>query len=173
MKLLSIIVAVLISISAYSQDFIEYNDFTFSHNGEEIQMEDIEKLTKRYGVGKYNLRKAKKWLRLSQKSNLGFISNSLNLLGGAATGSLSLGGLLLGEDFLTDDGGSFLEFYNPTIGVALIALGAASGSTAIYLFSNIGNRQDFEHGANNQFKKVADKINQARLDERPSAELSN
>jgi len=38
MKLLTTIAAVLLSISAYSQDYIEYKDFEFSHNGHELQI---------------------------------------------------------------------------------------------------------------------------------------
>ena len=34
MKLLTTIAAVLISISAFSQDYIEYDNGTFTHNGE-------------------------------------------------------------------------------------------------------------------------------------------
>ena len=173
MKLLTIIAAVLISISAYSQDYVEYDKGTFTQNGEQLSMEQIDDLTKRYNVGEWNLRKAKKCLRLAQKSNLGFIRNSLNSLGGAATGFVSLGGFVLDEDFLTDDGPGFLEFYHPPTGYALMALGTVSGSTAIYLFSNIGNKQAFELRAIKQFKMVADKLNQAIAPEEPTAQPPN
>ena len=39
MKLLTTIAAVLISISAFSQDLIEYNESTYSLNGEEVSLE--------------------------------------------------------------------------------------------------------------------------------------
>ena len=45
MKLLTTIAAVLISISAYSQDFIEYDNGIFTQNGEELSMEQINDLT--------------------------------------------------------------------------------------------------------------------------------
>ena len=173
MKQFLLIFTILLSSAVFSQDFIEYNDFTFSQNRKEIQMEDIKKLTNRYNVGEWNLRKAKKYLRLTQKSNLGFIRNSFNFLGGSATVFVSFGAFVIGADFLTDDGPGFLEFYHPPTGSALIAFGAVSGSTAIYLFSNIGSRQVFELRANKQFKKVAEKLNQAISDERSSAEPSN
>ena len=57
MKLLTTIAAVLLSISAYSQDYIEYKDFEFSHNGHELQIEQVVKMTERYNVGKRNLLK--------------------------------------------------------------------------------------------------------------------
>ena len=39
MKLLTTIAAVLISISAFSQDYVEYNESTYSLNGEEVSLE--------------------------------------------------------------------------------------------------------------------------------------
>ena len=56
MKLLSTIAAVLISISAFSQDYVEYNDFAFTQNGEEISIEQVEQLAIRYKVGKRALK---------------------------------------------------------------------------------------------------------------------
>ena len=173
MKLLSTIASALISISAFSQDFIEYNNFTFSHNGEEIQMEDIEKMTKSYSVGKANLNKARRYLLLTQKRNLEITSNSLHLLGGVATGFVSFLGIWVGVNFLTPPGpgggltlpnensGGSISLYEPSAGRAFIALGTVTGSTAIYLFSKIGNRKAFELRADKQFKKVADKFNEA------------
>jgi hypothetical protein len=45
MKLLTTIAAVLISLSAFSQDYIEYDNGTFTQNGEELSMEQINDLT--------------------------------------------------------------------------------------------------------------------------------
>jgi len=159
MKLLTTIAAVLISISAFSQDYVEYDNGTFTHNGEELSMEQIDDLVKHFNVGGPNFRRAKKCLRLAQKRNPGLLNNTLNGIGGVAVGFVSLGGFALGDDFLTDDGPGFLEWYHPPTGLAFIGLGAVSASTAKYLFSNIGNKQTFELRANKQFKKVAYKLN--------------
>ena len=45
MKLLSTIAAVLISISAFSQDLIEYNESTYSLNGEKVSLEYKKSMT--------------------------------------------------------------------------------------------------------------------------------
>ena len=45
MKLLTTIAAVLISISAFSQDLIEYNESTYSLNGEEVSLEYKKAMT--------------------------------------------------------------------------------------------------------------------------------
>ena len=55
MKLLTTIAAVLISISAYSQDYIEYDNGTFTQNGEELSMEQIDDLTVLHKAGRDNV----------------------------------------------------------------------------------------------------------------------
>ena len=159
MKLLTTIAAVLISISAFSQDYVEYNEGTFSTNGEELSMEQIKDLTVLHKSGRRNFRRAKKCLRLAQKPDPR-VSNTLNGIGGVAAGFVSLGGFAFAPIFLIDEGqGQGLDFYHPPTGFAFIALGTVSASTATYLFSNIGNKQAFELRANKQFKKVAYKLN--------------
>ena len=160
MKLLTTIAAVLISISAFSQDLIEYDKGTFTQNGEELSMQQIKDLTVLHKSGRRNFRRAKKCLRLAQKPNPR-VSNTLNGIGGVAAGFASLGGFVIGEEFLTDRGHWWIELYHPPTGYAFIALGTFSASSAINLFSEIGNKQSFNLRANKQFKKVADKINEA------------
>ncbi len=58
MKLLITIAAVLLSISAFSQDLIEYDNGTFTQNGEELSMKQISDMTINYNVGKRRLAKA-------------------------------------------------------------------------------------------------------------------
>ena len=161
MKLLTTIAAVLISISAFSQNYVEHNEGTFTQNGEELSMEQIENLTKLYDVGEGNLRRARESLRLAQKPNPRMLSNTLNCIGGVATGFVSLGGFVIGNNFLTDDGNWLLEFYHPPTGYAFIALGVFSVSSGVYLFSKIGNKHSFNLRSYKQFNKVADKLNEA------------
>ena len=51
MKLLSTITALLLSFLAFSQDLIEYNYGTYSKNGEELSIEEVEQLTKELKFG--------------------------------------------------------------------------------------------------------------------------
>ena len=55
MKLLTTIAAVLISISAYSQGNIRYENQSFFLNEETIEMRDMKRLTRQYRTGQRNL----------------------------------------------------------------------------------------------------------------------
>ena len=52
MKLLTTIATVLISISAYSQDYVEYDNGAFTRNGEQLSMEQAEHLIEEYQAGR-------------------------------------------------------------------------------------------------------------------------
>ena len=69
MKLLSTIAAVLISISAFSQDYVEYNEGTFSSNGKELSLDKVELIMKQYRVPFYRarLQSVKKQMRNCDK----------------------------------------------------------------------------------------------------------
>ena len=86
MKLLTTIAAVLISISAYSQDLIEYDNGTFTQNGEELSMEQIDDLTLLHKAGRGNVRRANRFDRMYKDGDLRMDNNGLNALGGVATG---------------------------------------------------------------------------------------
>ncbi|MDC3399816.1 hypothetical protein OAW78_00645 [Schleiferiaceae bacterium] len=85
MKLLTTIAAVLISISAYSQDLIEYDNGTFTQNGEELSMEQIDDLTLLHKAGRGNVRKGNRFDHMYKDRDL-LSNNGLNAIGGVATG---------------------------------------------------------------------------------------
>ena len=82
MKLLTTIAAVLISISAFSQDYVEYNEGTFSSNGKELSLDKVELIMKQYRVPFYRarLQSVKKQMRNCDKK--------LFRYGGVASGTL-------------------------------------------------------------------------------------
>ena len=96
MKLLSTIAAVLISISAFSQNFIEYDKGTFTHNGEELSMQQIDDLTLLHKAGRVNFRRGMNFDSMHKNENQHLINNGLYFLGGAATGFVGGAGVLLG-----------------------------------------------------------------------------
>jgi hypothetical protein len=99
MKLLTTIAAVLISISAFSQDYVEYNEGVFLRYGEEISLGKVEHLMNQYQVPFYHLRLngikkqkrncANKYRRIGILS-LSIIETPVSALGAGLFGLVSL-----------------------------------------------------------------------------------
>ena len=165
MKLLTTIAAVLISISAFSQDYIEYDKGTFTQNGEQLSMEQIYDLTLSYNTGIGDFRRGNRFDRLHKNGNLRSNMNGLYFLGGTASGvvgvgSLSIAGLLylIGEDAL---------------GRPATAIGAVFCVVSYTAFLSKVSKEMCLPKRDEQFKKVADKINQAIAAGGPSAQQPN
>ena len=156
MKLLTTIAAVLISVSAFSQDLIEYDNGTFTHNGEELSMQQIDDLTLLYKAGRGNFRRGK-WLNKMHKDILlRRANNTVNVIGGAATGFFGGIGVLVSGFVLAD--GSFL------LGAKAVLLGATTGLCVVSYkaFSGIVlSKKGCLRKRDKEFNTVADKINEA------------
>ena len=96
MKLLTTIAAVLISISAFSQDLVEYDKGTFTQNGEQLSMEQIDDLTLIHKAGRGNFRRGNRFDFMHKNPYIRSRNNTLNLLGGAATGIYGVTGIYTG-----------------------------------------------------------------------------
>ena len=83
MKLLTTIAAVLISISAFSQDYVEYNEGTFSSNGKELSLDKVELIMKQYRVPFYRarLQSVKKQMRNCDKKLIRYVAVAAGTLG--------------------------------------------------------------------------------------------
>ena len=195
MKLLTTIAAVLISISAFSQDLIEYNESTyslngekvsleykksmtgfnpnaesmfellslggtFSRNGEELSMEQIDDFTQRYNTGIGNFRRGNRFNEMRNDIVLRSENNVVNFIGGAASGVVGGFGVLMGGLFAyvslwSWDG----DYAGPSI---LLVPGAGLSAVSYKAFSRIAlSPEGCLRQRDNQFNKVADKINQA------------
>ena len=154
MKLLTTIAAVLISISAFSQDYVEYNEGTFSRNGEELSMEQIDDLTLLHKAGRGNVRRGNKFNEMHKAPiYLRGTNNTLNFLGGAATGfiggiGVSSSYILMYSDYLT----AAAIFIVPS--TVLCAVSCAA-------FSRITFREGCLRKRDKQFNKVAYKLKEA------------
>ena len=153
MKLLSTIAAVLISISAFSQNFIEYDKGTFTHNGEELSMQQIDDLTLLHKAGRVNFRRGMYFDQIHKNGNQHLINNGLYFLGGAATGFVGGAGVLVG---------GLLIVFEETLGAPVLAAGAGLCIVSGKAFSSIVlSKEMYLPKRDYQFKKVADKINEA------------
>ena len=146
MKLLSTIAAVLISISAYSQNFIEYDKGTFTQNGEELIMEQINDLTLLHKAGRVNFRRGNRLIRLHKNQNYRITNNIGSFVVGSAAGFIGVPLVAAGVDFL------FAPFLGVGTGLCVVSYKA---------FSRITSYQMCLPRRDKQFKKVADKINEA------------
>ncbi|MDA9103988.1 hypothetical protein N9J67_03600 [Schleiferiaceae bacterium] len=153
MKLLTTIAAVLISISAFSQDYVEYNEGVFSMNGEELSMQRIDDLTLLHKAGRGNFRRGMNFDSMHKNENQHLINNGLYFLGGAATGFAGGAGVLYG---------GLLIVIEETLGGPVLVAGAGLCVVSGKAFSRIVlSKEMYLPKRDYQFKKVAIKINKA------------
>jgi hypothetical protein len=158
MKLLTTIAAVLISISAFSQDLIEYENGTFTQNGEELSMEQIDDLTLLHKAGRDNVRRGNRFDLKYNDIDLRIDDNALNALGGVASGAA--GGFL---GMTAAAAFSFVEIS----AMHFIVTAAAGGLCVVSYkaFSRIASSpEECLRKRDKQFNKVADKLNQKVAD---------
>ena len=158
MKLLTTIAAVLISISAFSQDYVEYDNGIFTQNGEELSMEQIYDLTLLHKAGRGNVRRANRFDRMYKDEDLRMDNNGLNALGGVASGAAGGFGVLMGGLF------AYVSLWNwdgdyalPSI---LLVPGAGLSAVSYNAFSRItSSSEGCRRKRDKQFNKVVDKLN--------------
>jgi len=168
MKLLTTIAAVLISISAYSQDLVEYENGTFTQNGEELSMEQINDLTLLHQAGRGNVRRANRFDHMHKAGDLRMGNNTVNFFIGsvAAIGGVAWtavgGAVVLGgdEDYIA-------------AGFAFLGLGTGVCLVSCKAYSRIVSKKMCLPRRDKQFNKVADKINQAIAAGGQSSQPSN
>jgi hypothetical protein len=162
MKLLITIAAVLISISAFSQDLIEYDNGTFTQNGEELSMEQVKDLTVLHKAGRGNVRRGNRFNEMRNDIVLRSENNIVNLLGGA--GGAFVGGLSVITGSLLTTGGFYIESV-PLIGVPMTAAGTGLCIISYRAFSRItASKNGCLRIRDKQFTKVADKLNKIGID---------
>ena len=159
MKLLTTIAAVLISISVFSQDYVEYDNGTFTQNGEELSMEQVYDLALLHKAGVVNFRRGNKFDLMYKDRYLRNINNGFNFVGSAFSGFCGGIGVLIVSDASGDwrwrDASEKVRY--------VIGVGATTGLLAVSLkaFSRITFREGCPRKRDKQFNKVADKLNEA------------
>ena len=160
MKLLTTIAAVLISISAFSQDYVEYDNGTFTQNGEELSMEQIYDLTVLHKAGRGNVRKGINFDLDYKIPNHRFTNNTVNFLGGA--GGIFVGGYIGLAGLLFTTGSTPSYELVPQIGVPMLAVGTSLCVVSYKAFSRIAlSPAGCLRKRDKNFNKVADKLNDA------------
>jgi hypothetical protein len=155
MKLLTTIAAVLISISAFSQDLIEYDNGTFTHNGEELSMQQIDDLTVLHKAGRGNVRRANRFISFHKNQNYRIANNIGSLAVGSAAGFFGVPSALVG--------GIYIPYWVEEPGLpVLFGVGAGLCAVSYKAFSRIAlSPAGCLRKRDRQFNKVADKLNEA------------
>jgi hypothetical protein len=155
MKLLTTIAAVLISLSTYSQDLIEYDNGTFTQNGAELSMEQIDDLTVLYKSGRRNFRRGNRFIRLDKNQNYRITNNIGSFVVGGAAGFFGVPSALVG--------GIYIPYWVEEPGLpVLFGVGAGLCAVSYKAFSRIAlSPAGCLRKRDREFYKVADKINQA------------
>ena len=169
-----------ISVPAFSQDlveydkgtFIEYDKGIFTRNGERLEMYQIDDLTLLHKAGRGNFRRGNRFDFMHKNPYIRSRNNTLNLLGGAATGIYGVTGIYTGVL------GMFVGVYDSEpsfLRLGALFLGAGTGLCVVSYkaFSRITSYEMCLPKRDEEFKKVADKINQAIDAVGPSAQSSN
>ena len=158
MKLLFGIAALLITISASSQNLVEYNDGTLSRNGKALSMEQLILLSKEHGVW----RKTRRWVYQ------GDLYNSLSkpeneLMRNSKTATLAASGIILGGVYFFTGYviGDYYENHTNAVTVSLYSLGALSTSLSFYSANQATNPQHWIEMRDYAFEKVARNLNEA------------
>ena len=145
MKLLTTIAAVLLSISAFSQDYIKYENQSFFLNEETIEMRDMKRLTRKYRTGGQNLKNG-----IASFNTVKYpVSRVPLFLGGASV--VLIGPLIV--LIASESGGD--QFFSVLAGGSCVVIGGVIMSRSFL------SNEKFIKRADKQFQKVADKLNEA------------
>ena len=155
MKLLTTIVALLLSLLAFSQDLIEYNQGTFSSNGEELSIEQIENLTKQIKGRRYAQSLLNKGKKANKRANNRLHRNSIAIITAGMGGLASYGHFVMSDFAKQLDWGVLQKtFYGA--GVAMIP------STAL-LAINISRQEFWINQRDDAFIRLAERLNKAAI----------
>ena len=165
MKLLTTIAAVLISISAFSQDsdstrYIKYENSSFFLNEEIIEMRDVKRLTRKYHTGISNLKNG-----ISSLNTVKYPINRIpRFLGGAS--AMLLGPIIaaLGSYDPSGPVSASDQFIALAMGGSCIVLGG------VMIYESFSSNEKLMKRANKQLQKVADKLNEAMTGKAPSTQ---
>ena len=148
--------ALLFSFSAFSQDLIEYNQGTFSRNGEELSIQEVERLTKELKAGLYAKYLLYNGKTANNRADNRLYKNSVAIITAGIGGYTSYGCIVAGDiaKELFDWGVLQKTFYG--IGVAIIPV-------TIYASLKLSQSDYWIKQRDESFTRLAKELNQAEM----------
>ena len=159
MRLLTIMAALALSFSAFSQDLIEYRDFKFYQNEVEISFAEVTELTKEYGVAIVAFRQGRRDFAASQSISRARGRNMINGTLAYSSGFSALISFGLGVYWV--DGGLSDAPFPPAMYVAAFTSSGVLTVLTIHYTKLLAWREKFERRADKKFSKTAQKLNEA------------
>ena len=149
MKVLTTIAAVLISVSAFSQDYVKYNEGIFSRFGEEISFDKVEHLMNQYQVPSYQvyLNGVKKQIRNCGNKYRRIGKLSLSIAGTAFLGARLLGLVSLVSGYSGDMAGA--------VGLGVFTVGCAAATAYLPHLAYVHSTKD---RCQNKVDKLCEKL---------------
>ena len=155
MKLPFTLVVLLITLSVFGQDTIQYDNYIFSRGGKVISLEEVRSLTDDYQAGRRNFYFGEKQLFISQSLLRTVKRNTTNVMGAF----LVSGGITVFANYPYSS-------YDIIPFLVLNVYGALVTSVGIYYASHISTQKRYSRKADKNFKKASLKLNQAIRDSR-------
>ena len=130
MKLLTVLSAFLLSFSAFGQDFIQYDEGTFSRNGEALSLEQVEELIKEYQVGRQAQVNFMKGVLFNKRAEQGILPRVFR---GYVLGGLGLGAAICvrGVGWIVEDPYDLWPHENSELARVIYLTGNTVGVTSV------------------------------------------
>lgn len=156
MKLLTILAAFLLSFSAFSQDIIEYSQGTFSRNGEELSIQEVEQLTKEVKAGLYAKYLLYNGKTANNRADNRLYKNSVAIITAGIGVYTSYGLIIIGNEVR--------EFFDwRGLQLTLYGLGVAIIPVTIYASLKLSQSDYWIKQRDESFKRLAVKLNKALI----------
>lgn len=163
MKSLLFLLAILSSLSTFSQNLIEYQDFKFYQNRKEISFAEVTELTKEYGVARMVFRQGRRDYAASQSISRArgrnLINGSIAYTSGAGAGIAILSGIYWeSTDYFNGLNNQIFSFTAYTSAAVLAHI--SSRYTAL-----LATKKKFKRRADRKFMETTEKLNAAVQEE--------
>ena len=159
MQVKTLIIALLLSFTAFSQNLIEYQDFRFYHDGVEISFEEIQQLTTSYGVAKADFRQGRRDYAASQSISRArgrnLINGSIAYTSGVGACFAILSGIYWENAYFFNDQTNPIFSYTAYTSAAVLAH-ISSRYTAL-----LATKKKFKRRADRKFMETTEKLNAA------------